>query len=185
MSEKADTGLLAGTEGVTFFSRRTMVRMRWGLAMLGLGLGIGMWLGGGPDRYGEAEGVMGSLRGASRSIAKGARYASATLFDLAFQQRSSVRNLGLAQQLETRLWQDKRLVAEGIVVEVEAEGTAVLKGIVPDRDHKELAVALAQETRGVARVVDQLAVSPASRTIETTPADPVPTGVASGVVVRK
>ena len=185
MSEKAETGLLAGTEGVTLASGRTMIKLRWALAYLALGLAAGVWIGGGPDRYGEAEGFVGGLQGAGRTMVKGGRYAVATLLDLAFQQRTSVRNLGLAQQLETRLWQDKRLSAEGVVVEVEEEGTAVLRGLVPDRDHKELAVFIAQETRGVARVVDQLAVSPKSRTIETTPAVPVPTGVATGVLIRK
>jgi hypothetical protein len=185
MSEKTDTGLLAGTQGLTIASRRTWARTRWALATLVVGIVVGSWLGGGPDRYGEAEGVLGGLRGAARTMAKCGRYAGATLLDVAFQQRFSVRNMGLAQQLETRLWQDKRLSAEGIVVEVEEEGTAVLKGIVPDRNHKEMAVALAQETRGVARVVDQLAVSPTSRTIETTPAAAVPTGVASGVVIQR
>ena len=68
---------------------------------------------------------------------------------LVFQQRASVRNLGLAQQLETRLWQDKRLVADQILVEVEQEGKAILRGLVPDLLHKELAVSLAQDTRGV------------------------------------
>ncbi len=185
MSEKTDTGLLAGTERVTILSRRTIARWRVALGMLALGLVVGMWLGGGPDRYGEPDGILGGVRGASRTIAKSARYAAATVLDLVFQQRASIRNMGLAQQLETRLWQDKRLSAEGIVVEVEEEGTAVLKGLVPDRVHKELAVALAQETRGVAKVVDQLALSPTSRTIEATPAAPVPTGVASGVVIRR
>ena len=181
MSEKTDPGLLAGTEGLVRASGRTMARTRWALVKVASGIVLGLWAGGGPDRYGEAEGVIGGLRGAARTMERGGRYAAASLADLVFQQRSSVRNLGLAQQLETRLWQDKRLVAEGIVVEVEEGGTAVLKGLVPDQDHKEKAVALARETRGVERVVDQLAVSPASRTIEATPAPPVPTGVASGV----
>jgi hypothetical protein len=185
MSEKTDTSLLAGTEGVMNASRRRLARARWALATLALGIVVGVWLGGGPDRYGEADGVLGGFRGSLRSLAKGGRYAVATLLDLVFQQRASVRNLGLAQQLETRLWQDKRLAAEGIVVEVEEEGTAILKGIVPDRDHKELAVALAQETRGVARVIDQLAMSPTSRIIEATPSPAVPTGVASGVIIRR
>jgi hypothetical protein len=185
MTEKTDPGLLAGTERLTLVSGWTMTRARWALAKVTLGLLMGLWAGGGPDRYGEADGFLGGVRGAARTVEKGGRYAAATLADLIFQQRSSVRNLGLAQQLETRLWQDKRLVAEGIVVVVEDGGTAVLKGIVPDEDHKDKAVALARETRGVERVVDQLAVSPTSRTIETVPAPPVPTGVASGVhVVR-
>jgi hypothetical protein len=185
MNEKTDGSLLAGTEKLAITSRRTLARTRWVVVRLAISVGVGMWLGGGADRYGEQEGIVGSVRGACRTIAKSGQYAAATLLDVVFQQRSSVRKLGLAQQVETRLWQDKRLVADQIVVEIEEEGTAVLRGLVPDLLHKEMAVSLAQDTRGVARVVDQLAVSPASRVIETKPAAAVPTGVASGVVIHR
>ena len=185
MNEKTDTSLLAGTKGMALASRWSMGRTRWFAARLGMGLAIGMWLGGGPDRYGEEEGFVGGFRGACRTIAKGSRYAGATLLDLVFQQRSAVRNLGLTQQVETRLWQDKRLVTNQINVDVEEEGTVVLRGLVPDLIHKERAVSLAQDTRGVARVVDQLAVSSASRVIEAKPSAAVPTGVASGVLIQR
>ena len=181
MSESNETGLLAGSERLALFSGRTMTRARWSLATLALGLVAGAWCAGGPDRFGEPEGILGGVRGASRTMAKGVRYLMATLRDVATQDRTSVRDLGLAQQVETRLWQDKRLVADGIVVEVEGGGTVVLKGLVLDLDHKEKAVALVRDTRGVERIVDQLAVAPASRTIVTTPSAAVPTGVASGV----
>jgi osmotically-inducible protein OsmY len=88
--------------------------------------------------------------------------------------------LGLERQVETRLWQDKRLDAASIVVDVEEGGKAVLTGLVPDAAHKDRAVMLARDTRGVEVVVDQLAVATATRTIETTPAPDVPTGVALG-----
>jgi hypothetical protein len=162
-----------------------MGKALWPFAGLIVGLFVGAWIAGGPDRYGEAEGVIGGLRGAGRTMARGFRYTAATLHDCLTQESSSVRKLGLGQQIETRLWQDKRLAAEGIVVEIEEEGTAVLKGLVPDADHKEKAVALTRDTRGVERVVDQLAVPPPPRTIEAAPAPAVPTGVASGVRVMK
>lgn len=163
-----------------FITRARLMRVRYGLMGLVPGLILGIWIGGGPNRYGEAEGVGGGLRGAYRTMARGCRYVAATARDCCAQDSSSVRSLGLSQQIETRLWQDKRLDADGIIVEVQDGGTAVLRGIVPDDDHKDQAVALARETRGVERVVDELAVPAPARTIETDPSAAVPTGVASG-----
>jgi hypothetical protein len=154
-------------------------KARGPLWCLVLGVVMGTWIGGGPDRYGEEEGIVGGFRGAARSLTKAFRYTAATLRDCLTYDQTSVRKLGLTQQIETRLGQDKRLVADSIIVEVEDGGTAVLKGIVPDEFHKEKAVALTRDTRGVEKVVDELAVRPSARTINTVPAAPVPTGVAS------
>jgi BON domain len=159
--------------------RNLLNKARWPLWALVSGLIVGAWIGGGPDRYGEEDGVVGGLRGASRTMNKGFRYTAATLRDCISFDRSAVRKLGLSQQIETRLWQDKRLVAGEIIVEVDDGGTAILKGIVPDEDHKDRAVALARDTRGVEKVVDELAIRPSSRTIKAAPAPAVPTGVAS------
>ena len=161
-------------------TKAALMKARWSLWGLALGLVAGAWIGGGPDRFGEEEGIVGGLRGAGRSMAKSFRYTAATFRDCVANEGTSVRRLGLGQQLETRLWQDKRLVAEGIIVEIGEGGTAVLRGIVPDEGHKEKAVSLARDTRGVERVVDQLAVGTSSRTIDAAPAAAVPTGVASG-----
>ena len=162
----------------------------WGKARAGLwglciGLVAGAWIGGGPDRYGEADGVVGGIWGAGRSLARGGHYLSATLRDCVSSDASAVRRLGLNQQIETRLWQDKRLEAAGIIVQIEADGTAVLKGIVPDEEHKDRAVTLARDTRGVEQVVDELAIRPSTRTIDAGSSAAVPTGVAtSDRVVR-
>jgi hypothetical protein len=48
---------------------------------------------------------------------------------------------------------------------VEGECTAVLRGLVPDAAAKEKAVALTQDTKGVLKVVDHLAVLPKPRVI--------------------
>ena len=152
---------------------------RWPFWAMTLGLVVGTWIGGGPDRYGEEECFSGGLRGAGRTMVRGFRYTGASLKDFLCFDRSSVRKLGLGQQVETRIWQDKRLIADEIIVVVDDGGTVILKGIVPDEDHKEKAVALARYTRGVEKVVDQLAVRPSSRTIKAVPAAPVPTGVAT------
>jgi hypothetical protein len=154
-------------------------KARWPLWALLSGLIVGTWIGGGPNRYGEEDGVVGGLRGAGRTMNKGFCYTAASLRDCITFDRTAVRKLGLSQQIETRLWQDKRLVADEIIVQVEDGGTAILRGIVPDEDHKDRAVTLARDTRGVEKVVDELAVRPSSRIIKAAPGSAVPTGVAS------
>ena len=158
-------------------------RTRWALVGLTLGLIVGVWIGGGTDRYGEEEGVLGGLGGAFRTAVRGYHYSAATLKDCASIHRSSVRKLGLVRQIENRIWQDKRLTAEAIVVEVEDGGKAVLTGQVPDAADKDRAVALARDTRGVETVIDQLAVATPSRTIDAASSPPVPTGIARGASV--
>ena len=167
--------------------RAFLSRTRWAVVGMILGLLAGIWVGGGTDRYGEDEGVLGGIRGGRRTFARGYRYMAATIRELLTNDQSSVRNLGLGRQVEIRLWQDKRLAAEAIVVEVEEAGRVVLTGQVPDAADKEKAVTLARDTRGVETVVDQLAVATASRTIEASPSPSpaVPTGVASGVRILR
>jgi hypothetical protein len=143
------------------------------------------WVAGGTERYGEASGFMGSIRGAYRTIIKGFRYTAASVKDSSSEGSFSVRNLGLGQQIETRLCQDKRLDATGIVVEVEEDGTAVLRGLVSNSAHKDTAVTLVRDTRGVERVIDHLAVPPEARVIETTAGSAVATGDATHTTTRQ
>lgn len=146
--------------------------------MLG-GVLLAGWATGGADRYGEPDGVFGTLSGAYRTTVKGLRYGTAFVQDCCSETQCSVRNLGLGQQIETRLCQDKKLDAQGITVQVEEDGTAVLKGLVPDAAHKEKAVILTRDTRGVAKVVDHLAVPPPPRVINTSASEPMPTELAT------
>ncbi len=160
-------------------------RARRALLWLGIGLLFGAWAGGGTDRYGEDESMMGGVKGACGTIARGYRYAVASIRECVTNDRSSVRSLGLVRQIENRLWQDKRVAAEGIVVKIEEDGKAILIGQVPDAANKDRAVALTRDTRGVESVIDQLAVGSATRTIDAISSEPVPTGVTSGTrVVR-
>ena len=166
-------------------SKGFLSRTRWALGGMMLGAIAGVWAGGGTDRYGEDEGVLGGMRGARGTFVRSYRYTLATISECLTNDHSSVRNLGLGRQVENRLWQDKRLAAEAIVVEVEEGGRVVLTGQVPTASDKEKAVTLARDTRGVETVVDQLAVATASRTIDAPSSPAVPTGVASGARVLR
>jgi hypothetical protein len=179
MSTTNQGGQVSGRAGTGGHRGWPFARTRSALGGLVAGLLLAGWAAGGTDRYGEPEGFFGGVRGAYRTVVKGLRYTTASVRDCGSQSPSSVRNLGLGQQIETRLCQDKRVDSEGIIVQVEDDGTAVLKGLVPDAAHKEKAVALTRDTRGVARVVDHLAVPPPPRVIDTSTADLVPTGLAT------
>ena len=99
------------------------------------------------------------------------------------QTRTSVRNRSLAQQIGERIRQEKTIEADRIEVSVEDESTAILEGLVADAGDKEKAVALTRDTRGVRKVIDRLAVIPASRVIDA-PAAPdaaASTSTAAGV----
>lgn len=145
------------------------------IAGLGTVLGVGAWAGNGWDRQGPASGAGGTLDRAVQAISQGVQDASATVGEGITQAQTSARKLGLVQQIEARLHQDKAVEADRIEVVVEEEGTALLKGLVPDRACKDKAVALTRDTRGVAKVIDQLAVVPAPRVITAPPADDDPT----------
>ena len=160
-------------------------RVRCFSAGLLVGTLIAGWAAGGTERYGEAGGIVGNARGAYRTLLKGFRYTAASVRDSTSHGSDSVRNLGLGQQIETRLCQDKRLDAAGIVVEVEEDGTTVLRGLVSSPAHKDTAVTLVRDTRGVERVIDHLAVPPEPRIIDTLAGGSVPTADAAHPVGSK
>ena len=176
MSTTQGSGPVAGQSSTRRPKKWPLARSRCYLAGLVTGLLLAGWAAGGTERYGEASGFVGSVRGAYRTLLKGFRYTAASVHDSSSQGSSSVRNLGLGQQIETRLCQDKRLDATGIIVEVEEDGTAVLRGLVTSSAHKDTAVTLVRDTRGVERVVDHLAVPPTARIIDTPAGGSVPTG---------
>jgi len=105
------------------------------------------------------------LNGTFQTIVNKFQDASDTIHDTYTSARTSVRNLGLEQQIESRLRQDKTLDAGRIELHVEDEGTAVLKGLVIDVEAREKAVQLVRDTRGVLKVIDHLAVPPPPRVI--------------------
>jgi hypothetical protein len=179
MSTTSHDGQIAGSQGAEATPRLALTRLRWLAGGAAFGLLLAAWSGGLSDRYGEPEGFVGTMRSAWRHVTKGVKYASAHIRDCCSESGTSVRNLGLGQQIETRLCQDKKLDAEGITVQIDEEGTAVLRGLVPDAAHKDKALALTRDTRGVMKVVDHLAVPPSPRVVNTPEGDRVTTGVAS------
>ncbi len=143
---------------------------RVGRALLVLGvaicLGMAAWASLGGERRGQVSGTV-------RTLADGAQDASTNVQGQLVKARTSAVNLGLEQTVGSRLHGDKTLGSEKIEIRVEDASTVVLKGLVPDEASKEKAVALARDTRGVQKVVDHLAITPAPRVIDASaPAGP-------------
>jgi|GEM_PF-3217922 len=135
-------------------------RRRWTLAGLLGGFGAAALLVGvGNDKHSAPQG----LEQAVNSIAAGVQGASETVREQLSAVHESAQNLGIEQQIASRLHGDKSFDANQIQVRVELEGTAVLRGLVQDDQAKEKVVALTRDTRGVLKVVDHLAVIPQPR----------------------
>jgi hypothetical protein len=142
-------------------------RTLWVIAGVAIGVVGAAWTGVGQDHRGPANGVGGAVR----TFAQGVQEASSSVRDRFAAARISARNLGLEQQIKSRLQGDKTFDAERIEVQVADESTAILKGLVPDAAAKEKAVTLTRDTRGVLKVMDHLAVPPPPRVISAPAAD--------------
>lgn len=123
------------------------------------------WSGGLGRSRPRAGGASEGLGSAVETLAAGVHDATETVREKFAAVQSSARNLGIEQQVSARLHGDKTFDANKIELHVEEEGTAVLRGLVPDAAAKERAVELTQDTKGVLKVIDHLAVVPKPRII--------------------
>lgn len=109
-----------------------------------------------------------------RAIKRGVQGAGASVREGFARTRTSVQNMEVVSRVYSRLHWDKTLTNATLDMEVQAGGIAVLRGVVADTEAKTKAVALAADTVGVTRVVDQLSIAPTPRVIPASP-DPAPT----------
>ena len=107
-----------------------------------------------------------------RAIKRGVQGAGASVREGFARTRTSVQNMEVVSRVYSRLHWDKALTTATLELEVQAGGIAVLRGVVADSAAKTKAVALAADTVGVTRVVDQLSIAPPTRVIPASP-DPV------------
>jgi hypothetical protein len=130
----------------------------------------------GPAEVAQADGM---IDGAVRKVAQKIEDASTTVRDRYDKVREESRKGALAAEVNSRLRQDRSLNSDRIDVQVEEEGTVILKGQVPDDASKELAVDSTRDIRGVLRVEDHLAVPPKPRVFS------APSGVATAPRARR
>jgi hypothetical protein len=120
-----------------------------------------------PDPPGRDQGVGERL---GESVDRGLNNLGQRLRKTWADFRQSVDELSVQGRVYGRLHWDKSLANAPIDITMQNENTVVLAGSVPDEAARTTAVALAQSTVGVGKVVDQLAVS--STAIPTVPLEP-------------
>jgi hyperosmotically inducible protein len=145
------------------------------LRLTGLTFGIVLAAGTGfgqqpPDRPNGSIGqrVGETLDRTGQSIRRGAGDAADSIKAGFAKSRAAVHNMGLEARIYGRLHWDKALVDAPIELDAQQGGVVVLTGSVASAEAKTKAVALAQDTVGVLRVVDQLTVGPPPVTTTTT-----------------
>jgi hyperosmotically inducible protein len=125
------------------------------------------------------QGIVGrageALDNAGRNIRFGVENAVA-------KSKAAVYEQELLSRVYSRIHWDKLLVGSTLELQVQADGTAILRGAVTDKASKDRAVVLARDTVGINRVVDELNVLPRARVI---PAPPSPTTSAGTTTIIK
>lgn len=101
------------------------------------------------------------LDDAVQSIKRGAREAGETIQQQFERARTSVHNMGVSGRIYGRLHWDKDLQGSKIEIDVQENGVTTLTGTVPDAKAKVKAVALTQDTVGVAKVIDRTSIQSA------------------------
>ena len=66
----------------------------------------------------------------------------------------------LLARVYSRIHWDKILVGSTLELQVQADGTVILRGAMTDKVSKERAILLARDTVGISRVVDEMTVLP-------------------------
>jgi hyperosmotically inducible periplasmic protein len=89
----------------------------------------------------------------------------------------------LLSRVYSRIHWDKYLVWSTLEIQAQADGTAILRGAVPDKVYKDRAVVLARDTVGISKVVDELTVSPPARVIPASPA--AKTSIGTTTVIKR
>jgi hyperosmotically inducible periplasmic protein len=131
-----------------------------------LGVGAGAAL----QEQGTGQRAGSKLDEAGRSIKQGLRDAGDAIRNQFAKARDAVHGMGVESRVYGRLHWDKALNTSVIELEF-SNGVVTLRGSVPSLKAKIKAVDLAQDTVGVVKVIDQLAVQPPPReTSERAPA---------------
>ncbi len=101
---------------------------------------------------------------ALKDVKGGMKKAGAAAKEQFAKARTGVHNMGVESRVYGRIHWDKALNDASIELTAAADGVITLNGTVASDRAKRRAVELAQETVGVSRVVDQLAVRPPATT---------------------
>jgi len=115
----------------------------------------------------------GPLRRTGRALDNAGRNVRARVEGEVVRGQITAQERDLLARVTTRIRWDKKLIDSVLQIEVQLDGSVILRGSVLDAAAKNRAVDLAESTVGVTKVVDELAISKEVRVIEATPAKPV------------
>ncbi len=113
-------------------------------------------------QQGVAERVGGAFDSAGRGIKRGVQNAFS-------QAQDSVHAQEVISRVYSRLHWDKTLTGSTLELEVNEDGTAILRGAVPDEAAKQRAIILTRDTVGVVQVISELGVMSAPHLVPTAP----------------
>jgi len=115
------------------------------------------------------EAVRDGLNKTGESVRDGLNKTGGTVREGFSKTRETVQGMGLVPRVYGRLHWDKALHSSTLFVKAEG-GTVTIRGLVPDEAAKAKAVALAQDTVGVTRLIVQISVvSPSVGTTSSSP----------------
>lgn len=138
---------------------------RW-IAPVAAGLAL-VWVDAGPARGQEprpAEKVGEKLDNVGRSVKGGLNRAGSATKEQFNRARNSVHNMSVESRVYGRLHWDKALNDAAIELTAGENGLITLTGTVADARARLRAIELARDTVGVTKVVEQLAIRPATTT---------------------
>lgn len=119
--------------------------------------GLFMSAGGWAQQEGVATKAAEKLDEFGRAVRRGVENAGESVREGFARSRDTVQGMGILARVYGRLHWDKSLHASNLVLKAEG-GSVTLRGMVPDQAARTKAVALAADTFGVTRVIDQLTV---------------------------
>ena len=140
-----------------------MLRARWLFVGFAFGFVVALASGFGKSGRGPAEEI-------GQAVDKATHSASTWVGSTVGSGRPA--DSDLASQVDVRLDSDKGLDSSKVEVRPGTDGAVELHGVVATADAKDRAVSLARDTRGVRRVVDQLAVAPRPRVVNSSSDEP-------------
>ena len=113
---------------------------------------------------GTGEAIGEKLDAAGRNLKSGLKSAGKEIKEQFASVKTSVENMGVESRVYSRIHWDKALSDATIELSTSQDGVITLDGTVATSRAKSHAAQLAQDTVGVTKVIDRLAVRPAATT---------------------
>jgi hyperosmotically inducible periplasmic protein len=105
--------------------------------------------------------AQGLAERAGEALDNAGRTVRNTVENAVAQTKAAAYEQDLLSRVYGRIHWDKYLASSTLEIQTQADGTVILRGATADKVRKERAVALARDTVGITRVIDEITISPA------------------------